>query len=145
MSRSRPRATPTPSPRRRGSHGRGGLASSAVRYACGYDQTVTGGAVIGRILRRSGVSAGELAVRLGIGEGQVAEWMRGDPPLSVVDSVARACSMDLAAVLAEPEPDPHDISLLETTLAMTVDQRLERLKGYVRFVLAGRAALGIER
>jgi hypothetical protein len=48
-------------------------------------------------------------------------------------------------VLAEPEPDPHDLSLLETTLAMTVDQRLERLKAYVRFVLAGRAALGIER
>src|ERR1022692_2326841 len=123
----------------------GGLACSALRCACGYDQTVTGGAVIGRILRRSGVSAGELAMRLGIAEGQVAAWMRGDPPLSVVDSVAHACSMDLAAVLAEPEPDPHDLSLLETTLAMTVDQRLERLKGYVRFVLAGRAALGIER
>jgi hypothetical protein len=28
-------------------------------------------------------------------------------------------------VLAEPEPDPHDIGLLETTLAMTVDQRSE--------------------
>jgi len=49
---------------------------------------------------------------------------------------------DLAAVLAEPEPDPHDIGLLETTLAMTADQRLQRLKAYVRFVQAGRAALG---
>jgi hypothetical protein len=70
--------------------------------------------------------------------------MRGDPPLSVVDSAARACGTDLAAVLAEPEPDPHDVSLLETTLAMTVDERLERLKAYVRFVQAGRAALGNE-
>ena len=128
-----------------GFHGREGFACSALRCADGYDQTVTGGAVVGRILQRSGVSAGELARRLGIGEGQVAAWMRGDPPLSVVDSVAHACSVDLAAVLAEPEPDPHDLSLLETTLAMTVDQRLERLKAYVRFVLAGRAALGIER
>jgi transcriptional regulator with XRE-family HTH domain len=98
--------------------------------------------VIGRILRRSGVSAAELAGRLGVGDRQVADWIRGDPPLSVVDAVARACSADLARVLAEPEPDPHDVSLLETTLAMTVDQRLDRLKAYVRFVQAGRTALG---
>jgi transcriptional regulator with XRE-family HTH domain len=105
---------------------------------------VTGGAVISRILRRSGVSVAELAGRLGVAEGQVADWLRGDPPLSVVDSIAHACSVGLAAVLAEPEPDPHDVSLLETTLALTVDQRLERLTAYVRFVLAGRRALGIE-
>jgi hypothetical protein len=102
---------------------------------------VTGGVVIDRVLRRSGVSAHELAIRLGVTDGQVEVWRRGDPPLSVVDSVARACSMDLARVLAEPDPDPHDIGLLETTLAMTVDQRLERVKAYARFVQAGRAAL----
>jgi len=83
-----------------------------------YDQTVTGGAVIGRILRRSGVTASELARRLGVPEGQVGAWVQDDPPLSVVDSVARACSTDLAKVLAEPEPDPHDAGLLGTTLAM---------------------------
>lgn len=102
--------------------------------AIGYD------VVIERILRRSGVSAHDLATRLEVTEGQVAAWIRGDPAFSLVDSVARACSTDLARVLAEPEPDPHDIGLLETTLAMTVDQRLERLKAYVRFVQAGRAA-----
>lgn len=37
--------------------------------------------------------------------------------------------------------DPHDCSLLTTTLAMTVDQRLQRLIDYVRFVDAGRAAM----
>lgn len=97
--------------------------------------------MIDKVLRHSGVSAHELAIRLGVAESQVAAWIHGDPPLSVVDSVARACSADLARVLAEPEPDSHDIGLLETTLAMTVDQRLERLKTYVRFVQAGRAAL----
>jgi hypothetical protein len=106
-----------------------------------YDQIVTGGAVISAILRRSGVSADELGSRLGVAEAQVRAWATGDPPLSVVDSVARACSVDLAKVLAEPEPDPHDVGLLETTLAMTVDQRMQRLKAYVRFVQAGRAAL----
>lgn len=103
---------------------------------------MTGGAVIASILRRTGVSAGEAASRLDVTEGKLDDWMRGDPPFSVVDSVARACGTDLATVLAEPEPDPHDVSLLETTLTLTVDQRLERLKTYVRFVLAGRAALG---
>jgi transcriptional regulator with XRE-family HTH domain len=102
---------------------------------------VIGGVAIDRILQRSGVSASELARRLGVAEGQVVAWVNGDPPLSVVDSIANACSVDLARVLAEPEPDPHDIGLLETTLALTVDQRLERLKAYVRFVQAGRAAL----
>jgi transcriptional regulator with XRE-family HTH domain len=115
--------------------------AAGARCTGDYDQTVTGGAVIDRILRRSGVSVPELARRLGVTQGQVAAWVQGDPPLSVVDSVARACSTDLARVLAEPEPDPHDIGLLETTLAMTVDQRLERLKAYVRFVQAGRVAL----
>lgn len=119
-----------------------GHVTAAARSGDSYDQSVTGGAVISRILRRSGVSAGELARRLEIPEAQVGAWLQGDPPLSVVDSVARACSTDLARILAEPEPDPHDVGLLETTLAMTVDQRLERLKAYVRFVQAGRAALG---
>jgi hypothetical protein len=102
---------------------------------------VTGGAVIGRIVQRSGIPASEVARRLGVAEAQVSAWINGDPPLSVVESVARACSTDLPRILAEPEPDPHDVGLLETTLAMTVDQRLERLKAYVRFVQAGRAAL----
>lgn len=106
---------------------------------------MTGGAAISKILQRSGVSVTELARHLGVREGQVADWLRGDPPLSVVDSVAHACSVELATVLSEPEPDPHDVSLLETTLAMTVDQRMERLTAYVRFVLAGRLALGNEQ
>jgi hypothetical protein len=66
---------------------------------------VTGGQVITKILLRSGVSVGDLARRLGVSEGQVAVWTRGDPPLSVVDSVARACSVNLAAVLAETDQD----------------------------------------
>jgi hypothetical protein len=33
------------------------------------------------------------------------------------------------------------VSLLETTLRMTVEERVERLVEYVRFVEAGRAAL----
>jgi hypothetical protein len=47
---------------------------------------------------------------------------------------------------AGPElADPHDLSLLETTLALSVDERVQRLKSYVRFVEAGRAALQAAR
>jgi transcriptional regulator with XRE-family HTH domain len=60
------------------------------------------------IMRRQGVSVSELAGRLGVSDGQVVAWMRGDPPLSVVDSVARACATDLATALAELKPDPRD-------------------------------------
>jgi transcriptional regulator with XRE-family HTH domain len=73
----------------------------------GYDRRVTGGQVIGMIVRRQGVSVSELAGRLGVSDGQVVAWMRGDPPLSVVDSVARACDIELAAVLADLDPDPE--------------------------------------
>jgi transcriptional regulator with XRE-family HTH domain len=69
---------------------------AGARCTGDYDQIVTGGAVIDRILRRSGISACELARRLGVAKGQVAAWVHGDPPLSVVDAVARACSTDLA-------------------------------------------------
>jgi transcriptional regulator with XRE-family HTH domain len=69
---------------------------------------VTGGQVIGVITRRQGVSVTELAGRLGVSDGQVVAWMRGDPPLSVVDSVARACAIELAVVLADFDRDPHD-------------------------------------
>src|SRR5215468_7580399 len=37
--------------------------------------------------------------------------------------------------------DPHDLSLLETTLALSVNNRVRRLISYVRFVEVGRAAL----
>ena len=59
-------------------------------------------------MRREGVSVSELAGRLGVSDGQIVAWLRGDPPLSVVDSVARACATNLAAVLAEFEADPRD-------------------------------------
>lgn len=37
--------------------------------------------------------------------------------------------------------DPHDASLLATTLSLSPEQRLQRLIDYVRFVNAGRAAM----
>lgn len=56
-------------------------------------------------MQRQGVSVSELAARLQVSDGQIVAWMRGDPPLSVVDSVARACATELAVVLADLKPE----------------------------------------
>jgi transcriptional regulator with XRE-family HTH domain len=97
--------------------------------------------VIRRARTRSGLSTEELAGRLGVAVTEVEGWEQADPQFSLVEHVVQACGAELSAVLAEPEPDPHDLSLLETTLNMTVEDRLRRLENYVRFVQAGREAL----
>jgi transcriptional regulator with XRE-family HTH domain len=104
-------------------------------------KTVQGGEAIRRARSRALLSPEELAGRLGIAVAEVEGWERGDPPFSLVDRAVRACGAELSTVLAEPEPDPHDLSLLETTLSMSVEERLRRLVNYVRFVQAGREAL----
>jgi transcriptional regulator with XRE-family HTH domain len=102
---------------------------------------VQGGEAIRRARTRAGLSTEELATRLGVAVDAVAGWELGDPAFSLVDRVVQACGTELSAVLGEPEPDPHDLSLLETTLSMSVEERLQRLVNYVRFVQAGREAL----
>ncbi len=70
-----------------------------------------------------------------VGEQQV------EPGFAAVVRSVEACNLRLADVLREPEADPHDLSLLETTLRLTPDERLRRLIDYVRFVRAGRQAM----
>lgn len=50
--------------------------------------------------------------------------------------------MDPRAHACEDDLDPQDASLLATTVALTLDQRLQRVIDYARFVRAGRAAMG---
>lgn len=94
-----------------------------------------------RARTRAGLSSEELADRLGTDVARLTSWEAGDPPFSVVERVVEACQMDLARVISEPDPDPHDVSLLEESLRLSVDERLERMLAYVRFIEAGRAAL----
>jgi hypothetical protein len=48
---------------------------------------------------------------------------------------------DVARQQCEQEIDPHDASLLETTLALTVDERLQRVIDFARFIRAGQQAM----
>lgn len=48
------------------------------------------------------------------------------PSLVTLERLVRACGFSLRVSL-EPLPDPHDLSLLESTLPLTPDQRVDRL------------------
>lgn len=94
------------------------------------------------------MSRAELAAQLPDGsEQRLARWEDGtdEPTFVEVDEAVRATGADVATVLSEPDLDPHDAALLETTLALTVEERLERLVAHVRFVEAGRAAMRTAR
>lgn len=85
----------------------------------------------------------ELAERLSTTPSVLSRWENGqvEPGFSAVVRAVEGCGLTLADVLREPDADAHDISLLDTTLGMTVDERLRRLIDYVRFVRIGREAL----
>ncbi|MPY89353.1 MAG: helix-turn-helix domain-containing protein [Luteitalea sp.] len=102
-----------------------------------------GGDVIRKARRMAGLAQSDLAHDLGTTPSVLSRWENGqvEPSFAAVVRTVEACGLELAAVLSEPDADPHDVSLLETTLAMTVDERLQRLIDYVRFVGAGRAAM----
>jgi hypothetical protein len=73
----------------------------------------------------------------------LSRWESGhvEPGFAAVARAVDACGLSLLDVLAEPVVDAHDASLLETTLALTVDERLQRLMAYVHFAQAGREAM----
>jgi len=104
---------------------------------------MAGGAVIQRARRRSGLTQAELARRTATTASAVSRWEAGqvEPGYATVERCVEACGLTVLAVLREPEVDPHDRALLDTTLALTVDERAQRLIDYIRVVRAGRAAV----
>ncbi len=91
----------------------------------------------------TGVTQSTLAERLATTPSVLSRWENGqvEPAFGAVVRAVDACGLTLVDVLREAEVDPHDTSLLETTLALTVDGRLQRLIDHVRFVHAGREAM----
>ena len=104
---------------------------------------MTGGEVIRRARRMAGLTQAELAQRLETTRSVLSRWENSqvEPGFTAVVRAVEACGLTLVNVLREPEVDPHDVSLLDTTLALTVDERFQRLMDFVRFVRAGREAM----
>jgi transcriptional regulator with XRE-family HTH domain len=104
---------------------------------------MTSGAIIQKSRRMAGLSQAELARRLGTTPSVLSRWENNqvEPAFAAVIRAVEACELTLVEVLREPEVDPHDVSLLDTTLALTPDERLQRVIDYARFVRAGREAL----
>jgi transcriptional regulator with XRE-family HTH domain len=100
-----------------------------------------GGEVIRRARTRGDLSAAELAGQLGVSEAEVRAWEAGDPAFSLVQRIVEACHANFASVVTEPDVDPEDVTLLEETLRLTPEERLQRMLAYVRFIEAGRAAV----
>ena len=90
-----------------------------------------------------GLSQRELAHRLATTPSVLSRWENEqvEPAFAAVVRAVEACELTLVDVLREHQHEAHDASLLDTTLAMTVDERLLRLIDYVRFVHAGQQAL----
>lgn len=65
---------------------------------------------------------------------------RVEPSYDTVDRAVEACGLTIAAVLREADVDPHDASLLDQTLRMDVDTRMQSLLNYVRAVESARAS-----
>jgi transcriptional regulator with XRE-family HTH domain len=104
---------------------------------------VTGSEVIRRARGMAGLTQAELARRLETTPSVISRWENSqvEPGFAAVVRAVEACGLTLVNVLQEPDVDPHDASLMETTLALTVDERMQRLIDFVRFVRAGQEAM----
>jgi transcriptional regulator with XRE-family HTH domain len=96
--------------------------------------------VIRRARRRAGISQATLAGRLGTTKSAISRWENGqvDPSFGAVARAAEACSSSVGMLLSEQEPDPHDLSLLETARRQSPSERLQRLIDTVAFIESGR-------
>src|SRR5688572_15581468 len=75
--------------------------------------------------RRAGLSQRELAERAGVPQSTLARIESGavDPRVGTVRALLRACEMDLEAL---PAPGIGvDVTLIDSHLRMTVDERME--------------------
>ncbi len=77
---------------------------------------------------RAGLSQRALAARAGVRQPLVSriESARQQPSLPTLQRLVNACGFQLTVEL-EPLPDPGDLSLIDVTLPLTPQQRVDRL------------------
>jgi len=86
----------------------------------------------GRVLRhareRAGLSQRALAARARVRQPAISriESGRQEPTLATLSRLVEACGLELH-LRVDDGVDPHDLGLLETALALTPEQRIDRL------------------
>ena len=95
--------------------------------------------------KRAGLTQAQLAERMGTTQSAIARLERGvgEPTLKRLSDVATACGLDLQVRLVDA--DDHDLSLVRTRQRLSPDERSWANEQFIRFVVAGRAALAEAR
>lgn len=91
--------------------------------------------------RRARLTQRELAARAGVTQPSVARVEAGRHNVSVatLERLLAACGEQL--VLSARPVDQHDLSLIESTLPLTVEERIDRLLAVQSFAAELRAAV----
>lgn len=86
------------------------------------------GGVLRHARERAGLSQRALADRAQVRQPAVSRIESGhqQPTLATLSRLVAACGLELR-LRVEDGVDPHELGLLETTLAMTPEQRIDRL------------------
>lgn len=101
--------------------------------------------LVRRARRRAGLSQRALAARAGVSQPAVARMESGrhNPSLATLTRLLTACGEQL--VLDSVPVDDHDLSLLESTLPLSVEQRIDRLLAVQSFAAELRDAVAAGR
>ncbi|MDQ3162376.1 MAG: helix-turn-helix transcriptional regulator [Actinomycetota bacterium] len=90
---------------------------------------------------RAGLSQAELARRAGKARSAIGRWERGEvkPCFETLRELVRACGLDVSYGLVRH--DDSSRSLIEESLRLNPDERLERLRGWIGFSVEARESL----
>jgi transcriptional regulator with XRE-family HTH domain len=93
-----------------------------------------GGYLIREARRRAGLTQAELAERINTAQPNVARWESADmsPSVDVLSRIVQACGLELIVRLIPREA--NDWAVVEDSQAMSMDERLEKLIGFVDVV-----------
>src|SRR2546421_11073777 len=88
--------------------------------------------------RRAGLSQRELAARAGTSQSAIARIERGRqlPSLETLQRLLRACDLELRFELVQH--DTHDDDLMDATLAMSPERRIQAVEEMTRVAAAAR-------
>ena len=97
-------------------------------------------AILQEARRRAGLTQRELAARAGTSQSAIARIERGRqlPSLETLQRILRACDLDLQIRIVPH--DAHDDDLIDATLAMSPERRIQAVEEMTRVAAAARPA-----